>query len=276
MAAFLAALAPALADAAGGVLSSIFGRRKEKKARKQALADWQMQRDAAKEDYIWQTGEGLKHLVKGAEAAGFNPLTVLRGGGGPGYMQTHTPVLSMQAYEGANMGDALAAGLRTGVQAAYDYDPIQEERAKIELDIAKAQLKRINEGNLSQYTRLGGAPSATGSRYRETLSLQPVPTQGAVEVTNPLPLGGVNPYTVDSEFWEKRYGDIAQEVGGLFINLPADTYWNLRPYLHRGYDYLTTHGRRFKQRVEQQRNKAEALKPRVVKTTPIDLDTAYP
>lgn len=237
MATPFAALAPAFAEAAGGVLSSLFGRSAEKKAWKRQQQAFEMQRQASREDYIWQTGEGLKHLVAGAQAAGFNPLTVLRGGGGAGYQQTHTPILSMSAYQGANIGDALAAGLQTGVQAAFDYNPIDEEKAQLELQIMQGQLRRINRENDMAVTRIGGAPTATGSRFK--LSRQSPPTQGETTVTNPLPLGWhVNPKLVDAEAWERRYGDIAQEVGG-GINAVGDTYYNQAPVLNRSYSSIS-------------------------------------
>ena len=152
-----------------------------------------------KEFIQWQNSPGqqahrLKGIVKGAEAAGFNPLTVLRGGGGAGFQQTHAPVLSGNEYASASVGDALAAGLGAGVQAAFDYDPLSEEKSQLELEIMRGQLRRINGGN-AEYTRLGGAPAATGSRYRTSVPGTPVTNatlatgdekeQGKRTVTNP-------------------------------------------------------------------------------------------
>lgn len=105
-------------------------------------------------------------LVRDSEAAGFNPLTVLRAGGLAGYSvsntvtdtafrSTFTPVRELMTYiapgqipqaggtpsapvqENINyVGDALNAGL-----AAYNaYDPNAAERAQLEMGIARAQI----------------------------------------------------------------------------------------------------------------------------------------
>lgn len=211
-----------------GLLSGIFGRKSAKKQEARARA-------AAREDYIWERTEGLKHLVAGAEAAGFNPLTVLRGGGGAGFTQTHAPVLSASAYGAAALGDALSAGLETGVQAAFDYNPLDEEKAELELDIMRGQLRRINQDFVS---RVGGAPVATGSRYKlgdPALSKMGPVEVGRVTVTNPHSAGkgwDVNPNFADAEMYETRYGDVAQEIGGA-ANVVADTLYNQRGRLSR-------------------------------------------
>ena len=71
---------------------SLFGK-KGLSERKQAALQHKYWRESV--DYQTQNqGRQLKELVKGAQEAGFNPLTVLRGGGGAGYQQTHAPILS--------------------------------------------------------------------------------------------------------------------------------------------------------------------------------------
>lgn len=81
----------------------------------------------------------LKALVKQAEKAGFNPLTVLRAGGGAGFVQTHTPAL-------AGIG-TLANAAAQGIDAWMNFDPAAEQRAKdrdvLEMKVLEAELGRI-------------------------------------------------------------------------------------------------------------------------------------
>ena len=205
MAGFLGRLVGAVA---GPLIGGLFGNKKKKETVSNTI------------DYV--------KLRENAEAAGFNPLTALRNGGGAGFTQTHSPVLSSGAYFANAVGD----GLSRGIQAAFDYNPLDEEKSQLELQIMKGQLTRINQ-DIASATRLGGAPVATGSRYQSgggELGKQTPPTVGPTSITNPLPkVGGysptVNTNLVDAEAWETRYGDIAQEVGGL-INVFGDAYHN--------------------------------------------------
>lgn len=225
-----------------GILPGLFGGRGPS-PRKQI----QMQKDFMR----WQTQqqpEQVRYLVKAAEENGFNPLTLLRGGGSAGFQQTHAPVLSMNEYEGSRIGDALAAGLQTGVQAAFDYDPLAEQKSKLEVQILEGQLRRINESsNVAEYTRLGNVPVATGMRNKSgkaALTQQAKPQQGQTTVTNPIGHGfEANPALVDAEAWETRYGDIAQEIGGV-VNAVGDAYHNLRGMFARRSDNLRATGRK--------------------------------
>lgn len=146
-------------------------------------------------------------LRANAEAAGFNPLTALRSGGSAGFTKTHTPVLSMAAVEAARYSepDPWVGALQSGIQAAFDYDPLNQERAKLETDIMRAQLARLNMTN-EQYTRLGNQPSALGQAT--------IPAPGDRTVTNPYPYGTVHTGLVDAEAAEARYGDVVQELFG--------------------------------------------------------------
>lgn len=227
MAAWLPALLQGGASVLSGILPGLFGSSPASQMRKQ----YQMQLDLMENQREYDRGH-FSRLVEDSQRAGINPLTALRGGGGAGYAQTHAPVLSLSAYQGANVGDALAAGLQTGVQAAFDYDPVAEEKSRLELEIMRGQLRRINE-DTQAVTRLGGAPVATGSRYRaggSALGAASKLQAGERTLTSVFPVGSTlqpNPSFVDATAWETRYGDIAQEIGGA-INATADTYYNVR------------------------------------------------
>jgi hypothetical protein len=164
-----------------------------------------------------------EQLRKSAEAAGFNPLTALRNGGSAGFTQTHSPVLSARTSN--SIIEGIGAGLSAGVQAAFDYNPLDEQRAELELEIMKGQLDNISRANKSEY-KFGEVPVATGTR---NVSVGPLPEAGITTVTNPNPVNSgqeVHPHFKDAEHSETRYGDLVQEVAGL-QNLIADGYWNL-------------------------------------------------
>lgn len=191
---------------AGPLVSGIFGSKKKKQTTSNTV------------DY--------QALVRNAEAAGFNPLTALRNGGSAGFTQTHAPVLSSSAY----FANALGEGLSTGLQAAFDYDPLREEKSALEMQIQRATLARINQ-DIASATRLGGAPVATGGRYkRQEVSLSkggPL-TAGDRTVTNPWWDGvEVNPRLVDTEVLEARYGEgLLTNIAGWGINGTADFFYN--------------------------------------------------
>lgn len=77
----------------------------------------------------------LRQLVKDAERAGFNPLTVLRNGGAAGYTQTHHPALSTATVVGEALGN-IGATLAT-------YDPHADEKRQAERALYDAQLENL-------------------------------------------------------------------------------------------------------------------------------------
>ena len=217
---------------------SLFGK-KGLSERKQAALQHKYWRESV--DYQTQNqGRQLKELVKGAQEAGFNPLTVLRGGGGAGYQQTHAPILSAPFTAGGSSG--FAAGLASGIQAAFDYDPLDEEKSRIELEIMEAQLRRISNSSPEEYTRLGAVPVATGSRNKSSeVAKQGQIQQGDVEVTNVWPKSfglEAHPYFVNAEAWEDRYGEIIGGAADGILNTSADVTWNVNRGLAAGIRYF--------------------------------------
>lgn len=85
-----------------------------------------------------QTGSiDLMRLRADAEAAGFNPLTIIRGGGLAGYANT--------TFSGGGFspfGEALST-FGSGV-AAWQYDPYSQQRQAMEFKLAQAQLDNLN------------------------------------------------------------------------------------------------------------------------------------
>lgn len=156
----------------------------------------------------------LKQLVADAEAAGFNPLTVLRNGGAAGYMQTSAPpVLSSRQA----LGEAL--GLAGSFLA--DYDPMTDQLKQAEYDLRLAQIEQLNRQSASYFPPAPGKPGSmfdpiagSGSGRKVgggALSGLPLPpTEEVPTVTNPWPTSSgraVNPDRPDAEAFEQRYGD---------------------------------------------------------------------
>jgi hypothetical protein len=207
----------ALIGAGASLLGGVLGSKEKKKDRAHANA---LQQQA------WARDDNrIQRTVADAEKAGINPLTAVRGGASAGNTITHAPGLG--GYGIAEAIGAAGDSLARGVQMAFDYDPLDERRAQLELDIQEATLRNLNQ----QMAGLGAVPTASGSRYQYGgggLGGPSAPEEGRTTVTNPWPTNSgmvVNPNYVDAEQWEQRYGDIAQEIAG-FGNFLADSGYN--------------------------------------------------
>nr|QJB21404.1 MAG: hypothetical protein [Microvirus sp.] len=175
-----------------------------------------------------------KDMVKDAEAAGFNPLTVLRNGGAAGYTQTHHPALS----SGAFIADAMA-GLGNVVASI---DPMRDATAKLEHEIKQATLESIQAD--STYRRkatmaIGGAPVSTGARNVAVQSALargngPVPVTTPIgpnlpaeadrdKIVNPFPTWSgieIPGWLKSGEAWENVFGDLGT-VPASIVGIPA-------------------------------------------------------
>lgn len=169
-------------------------------------------------------------MVKDAEAAGFNPLTALRNGGAAGFSVTSQPVLSSSGQAIAGVANAFGDFLQ-------NFDPFEDKMREVQYRTMQAQLDGLQLDNSSKRKLMFDPPAVSG---RRTVTAGPVlgskaskPQPPSLEnptLTNPFPMSDgslVNPGFVDAEAWETRYGDIAQEIGGM-INLGADAYANFR------------------------------------------------
>ena len=143
---FLAALAP-FAPLIGGAIG--------------AVGSFLSAQAANKPQTQTQTGSiDLKRLVADAEAAGFNPLTIVRAGGLAGYAST-----TFATSGGGN--SPFGAALQTfgsGV-AAWQYDPYSQQRQAMEFKLAQAQLDNLNASTAALGSRNvygGGVLSGTG------------------------------------------------------------------------------------------------------------------
>lgn len=175
-----------------------------------------------------------KQMVRDAEAAGFNPLTVLRAGGAAGYTQTSHPALSS-----FNPLGAAAEAIGT---VAMNYDGEADKRRALEFDLLNAQLENIQTDTKarmrsmevpvrigSQAVDAGGRPikSASGD-----LGLPGGFSVGDISITNPWGVGKVNPDVPDGQHWGDRYGEPGEWLGGLYVMAQDGTYMlkNTKPF----------------------------------------------
>lgn len=98
-----------------------------------------------------------KQMVADAEAAGFNPLTVLRNGGSAGYgTSVQHPALS------SSWGERFADTIATGVSAWANFDPMAEARSNLEYQLVEEQLKTAKR----QGSRSFDVPTYRGGTVR--------------------------------------------------------------------------------------------------------------
>lgn len=193
-------------SAGTSLLGGFLGRKDEKRRERAALAqrNWESDREDTQ----------IQRMVADAKKAGINPLTAIRAGQSSGYAQTHMPTLGRSAI--ANALGNVGVGIGQAFQAAYDYEPVNKERAHLELEIRRATLRNMNADTARM---LSTDRTATGP-----VITQHGPTVGAR--ANPAP-EGVN-QIIDERFrstqdWEDSY----YEMGGLYgalLNMGAD--WN--------------------------------------------------
>lgn len=203
---------------------------------------WQLEdRDEAR-TYSRQV---LGQLVTDAEAAGFNPLSVLRNGGASNYnAAAGFAPLSRQAPVKQEAGDYMGAAVANAGQSVgdflKDFDPFRDNKREQESRLIESQIASLNASTLSG-VKHGRGNFASGdfdrSAPRKGSSLSKDPKLGSVQpfkhndaqVTNPW--GGIggetNPRFADAQNYEDRYGEVGGSIlGG--INVLADGWTNLR------------------------------------------------
>ena len=187
------------------------------------------------ESRAYSRGE-LGRLVQDAQKAGFNPLTVLRNGGGAGYSAgagfsplssgamtsssltsgalSATPLSRQapveQAVGGSPVGDAIS---QFGRDFMSSFDPFADDKREQEYRLVESQIASYNAGALSM-----SAPPAVQSYGSPDVEVRPSGSSGAlskpakweagdVSVTNPWKNAEVDPGIADVETFQTRYGD---------------------------------------------------------------------
>lgn len=171
----------------------------------------------------------LQQLVEDGEKAGFNPLTVLRSGGGSNYnagaalaplsattVRRQAPV--RQAVGGSAVGDALSD---VG-DFISNFDPFADTKREQEYRLVESQIAALNASALSGVPRGSGSFASGDVERRPTrqagvLGKPTTPDVGTVNVTNPWEYGEVAPDQRDAAAYEERYGEFGGSVMGGFV-----------------------------------------------------------
>lgn len=140
----------------------------------------------------------LMKLRSDAEAAGFNPLTIIRGGGLAGYGTS-----TMSAAPDMRLSNAFST-FGSGF-AQWQYDPYGEQKSLAELSLAKAQI--------ASYAKTS-APSGLSFGVPSSKGVQSTGSDGMVFWGNNW---GFDPNTSPAQLAEDRYGDIMQAIYGLGV-----------------------------------------------------------
>lgn len=177
----------------------------------------------------------LGNLVEDAEAAGFNPLTVMRSGGASSYnaaaglapLSASRLTASPAQYRQAPVKQAVGGSVGGAVAGAVgdflsDFDPFADQKKEQEYRLVESQIAALNASALSGVSR-GAGSYATGAYERRlsgkggALGKPAVWTAGDVSVTNPFQTVEVNPNASDAATWEQRYGEPGSWVGGAVV-----------------------------------------------------------
>ncbi|QSZ56684.1 hypothetical protein [Rhizobium sp. ZX09] len=186
--------------------------------------------------------QALTHLVEDSQNAGFNPLTVLRGGGATSYNAGagfaplssaslvspsvgggSTPTFTPPARRAVNSG---GSGFGDAISSVGDFlsnfDPMADDRREQEYRLVESQIAALNASALSG-VRYGQGSYATGNTDRRPSSVgaalgkPSLWTAGDVNVTNPFKTEPVNANWSDAATWEQRYGEPGSWVGGAVV-----------------------------------------------------------
>lgn len=131
------------------------------------------------------TSINLQKLVRQAEAAGFNPLTVLRSGAASGFMTTHTPALA----SAQTIARAVEQGVNTFMETG-----VNEETRKQEAELLNAQLELIKaQTNRVKSAPHLGVPRAHGTARAGPSTAAALTGRDLEPVKGPMPLAGINP-----------------------------------------------------------------------------------
>lgn len=139
----------------------------------------------------------LGRLRADAEAAGFNPLTIIRGGGLSGYGASHTVTSAAPDMRLSNAFQAFGSGL-----ANVQWDPYGQQRSQTEL--------RLMEAQIADFGRRGSAPSGLSFQTPKAKSTDPGLTVLRKWGGTPWTTGPGSP----TQDVENEYGEVAGELYG--------------------------------------------------------------
>lgn len=222
----------------GGLLS---GDRQDKNAQ----AQLQAQREFAQNGIQWKVNDakaaGISpYYALGASTASYSPVSIGEGGIGKGLSDASQ-----------DLGRAAAASM-----TKEDRDDVAKKAASLDLtnkdlqnELLKTQIAKMRGQIGPAMPKLGkagqpGQPLIDGQPATETTTVSgaPVKNDDIKQQAETIPKHNrirpfgfklhTNPYFSDAEDIETRYGDTAEEVGGL-ANLAGDVYWTGKHYWTR-------------------------------------------
>lgn len=169
----------------------------------------------------------FKRMIADAEAAGFNPVTVLRAGGLAGYSTQNTqfysdifesskskqardvmtflapPDVPVMGYNGQVQSiqptNPIGDGINAALQYFNNFDPTKEQRRQLEMGLTKAQIENLNSETkrnlLMQVPSFTGGGRTTGGGFSGFVNSvfgqhsqdSPYSKEGERSVTNPFP-----------------------------------------------------------------------------------------
>lgn len=240
----------------GGAITGIGGALKasaQKRAQDEYLAEYAVYKQNVENTPQVTTNVttgNLAQLVAASEAAGFNPVTVLRSGGLAYFNDTVTTAPKLWVppapREGFSPIGEFAQGFGQSV-SSIDLSAMHANMAQAGL--AQAQTLSLNQRAAGvahiAAQRSGGGVSGT-ALLSASAGVARTPTIEAPTLTNPTPAGNwwwhSNPAWPDAAAWEDRFGDEAGGIVGGIVTALGDGVYNaarwgvavgqsLRPYL---------------------------------------------
>lgn len=234
----LGELVSAGANLLGGWLS---GERQDKNTEKQLQA----QREFAQNGIQWKVNDakaaGISpYYALGASTASYSPVSVGEGGIGKGLSDASQDVgraaaATMSKEDRDDVAKKAATLDLTNKDLQNELLKTQIAKMRGQIGPAMPTLKKSGDagGNLidgqpaTQTTTVSGAPVKNDDIKQQA---ETIPKHNRIR-----PFGfklHTNPYFSDAEDIETRYGDTAEEVGGL-ANLAGDAYWTGKHYWTR-------------------------------------------
>jgi hypothetical protein len=175
------AVGSSLLSGVGSALAGLIG------GRDKGVQRWQIRQYG--ETQRAEQRRNLVNLRTSAEAAGFNPLTVLRATGGslPG---TATPSGALSSSSAFRM--ALADGVRSGIGTLLSHDPMAAERDALEQGLMREQIATL-QYERSRDQALGSAPVYDRFQGPVQGTVARGSTRGAAPAVGEAPTGPVLP-----------------------------------------------------------------------------------
>lgn len=229
--AILDALIGAGSSLLGGILG---GNRADQAAERQA----QLQREFAQTGIQWRVEDAKKagispYYALGAQTASYSPVSVGDGGIGKG-LSDASQDLSRAAAAGLPQGERDKIN-EAGAKLTLENQQLQNDLLRVQIAKQRAQLAPAvptlkKNGTLidgqpaTALTTVGGAPVKADDIKQQADTIP--------ETARLRPFGiklYTNPWLSDAQNLENRYGDMAEEVGGL-ANLAGDVGYTAMKY----------------------------------------------